>query len=249
MSNMSNAVQKHGIFWEKELLINVYGATEEEFESINHTSRHDLPSEFNRVGDFNLSVKVHKNKNKIDMADCRRLYEEVSSGRPIHMTAIHYCQDGNIKRIVSIIEIDLTNTGGILFGTLALGQIEDLVKEVKKIPNKRRPTPEEHKSMYELQEHLQSLSGAIYLNIKCDSKSQRRLQCSFNDFQSFIENHPKLIVSKSVTNEFRGGSITREIQSENRKFTKKIKINPINENPVNENPVNDSETESESIPL
>jgi hypothetical protein len=75
--------------------------------------------------------------------------------------------------------------------------------------------------MYDIKKKLQQLSGAIRLDIKCNSQ-QSRLQCSFNKFQSFIQNNPRIVASTN-TNEFRGGSITKEIQSSCRKFKLKIK--------------------------
>ena len=67
---------------------------------------------------------------------------------------------------------------------------------------------------------MQELSGAIHLDIKCNS-TQSRLQCSLNHFQQFIEKNPSKIIAKSDTNEFRGGSISSHIASSRRVFKKK----------------------------
>ena len=61
-----------------------------------------------------------------------------------------------------------------------------LVKKVKEIPNKRKPTKEEHRIMYELRDKIQKKSNYIKLNIKCNS-TQSRVQCSFNKFKLFLE--------------------------------------------------------------
>jgi len=55
--------------------------------------------------------------------------------------------------------------------------------------------------------------------IKCNSQ-QSRLQCSFNEFQRFIRENPSKVITKSNTNNFRGGMITSEITSSRRRFNK-----------------------------
>ena len=74
--------------------------------------------------------------------------------------------------------------------------------------------------MYIMRDNLQMLSGAIHLDIKCNS-SQSRLQCSFNRFQEFVEQNPKKIIAKSNTNKFRGGTISACITSFRRLLRKK----------------------------
>jgi hypothetical protein len=151
------------------------------------------------------------------MADCLRVFDMVS-GSKIHLVVVQYKQIKNIKKVSNIIEIDLTNSRDLLFGTLTRGQIETLDAAVKSVPHKRKPTAEEYKHMYDIKKELQKLSGAIRLDIKCNSQ-QSRLQCSFNKFQSFIENNPNIIEKSS--HEFRGGSISKEIQSLCRVFKPK----------------------------
>lgn len=75
--------------------------------------------------------------------------------------------------------------------------------------------------MYKLRDELQEISGAIHLDIKCNT-TQSRLQCSFNHFQTFVANNPERVVARSSTNEFRGNKITAEIYSARRSFTKKL---------------------------
>ena len=108
-------------------------------------------------------------------------------------------------------------------------QIAELDTLIKSIPSKRKPTEDEHTKMYALRDSLQKLSGAIYLNIKCGS-SNRRLQCSFNRFQAFMEQNPARIVAKSESHqshEFRGGAISAQLVSSRRVFKKKMKVHEI----------------------
>jgi len=141
------------------------------------------------------------------------------------MVVIYYKQDdsNNTKKIVSITEIDLTASCDLLFGTLTRAQIEQLDKAVKSVPQKRKPTAEEYAKMYSIRDTLQASSGAIHLDIKCNS-TQSRLQCSFNRFQQFIEKNPTKVVAKSNTNEFRGGMISSVIQSSRRVLKKKSNL-------------------------
>ena len=218
-------VQKHGFSWEKDLIRNVYGATEKELASIKYNSKMDLPAALNHKEAINVSIKTTCSPNSICMADCLRVYDEVSSEKPIHLTVVTYKQNDETKtkKLTNITEVDLTDSVKQLFGTITRDQLEELVKAVKAVPQKRSPTPEEYKNMYEIRDKLQPLSGAIHLDIKCNSQ-QSRLQCSFNHFQTFLKDHPSRIVAQSATGEFRGGKITEEINSSRRVFKTKAKL-------------------------
>jgi hypothetical protein len=214
-------VQAHGFSWEKEIISNVYRATSEELKEIKYNNKMDLPANLNRLDKCDVSVKTSCSQNAVCMADCLRVFDAVSSGNPIHMVVVHYTQDDtNTKKISTITEVDLTDSRDLLFGTLTRSQIEELDKAVKFVPQKRKPTEEEYNKMYSLRDSLQKLSGAIHLDIKCNS-TQSRLQCSFNRFQQFVEKNPTKIVAKSNTNEFRGGVISSQITSSRRVFKKK----------------------------
>lgn len=237
---MTTEVQSHGLKWEKEICINVYGATIEEMKGIKYNSKMDLPGKFNRLNmNCNISVKTTGSPNMVCMGDCLRVFDAVSSvhdengggdssdGTPLHLTVIQYkqCDETHCKNVTSITEVNLTNSRTELFGTvITRAKLEELDALVKSIPKKREPTNEEKLSMYSLRDALQEQCGAIHLDIKCDSKTQRRLQCSFNQFQKFITNHPERLVDRSETNAFRGGVISSQIVSGRRKFNNKKKI-------------------------
>ena len=214
-------VQAHGFKWEKQLLQQVYHATGEELKSIGYTCPHDLPSHLNRLDGSNLSIKTTGKANTVCMADVSRVFDSVSSGEPIHLVVIHYVQKGHTKSIVSIIEMNLTNSKELLFGSLTRLQVEELDALVKLVPSKRKPTQEEKNTQKRLRDSLQALSGAIYFNIKCNS-TQSRLQCSFNQFQEFIKKNPERVVARSDSHEFRGGSIDPDIVSRRRILKPKV---------------------------
>lgn len=225
MTSQRKEVQGHGFSWEKEIISNIYGATNEELKEIKYTSKMDLPAPLNHLDGCDLSVKASCSANAVCMADCLRVFDAVNSGKPLHMVVVHYVQDDttNTKKIKSITEIDLTDSRELLFGTLTRAQIEELDRAVKSVPQKRKPTEEEYNKMYSIRDSLQGSSGAMHLDIKCNS-TQSRLQCSFNRFQDFIERNPSIVVAKSNTNEFRGGSISSEIHSPRRVFKKKENV-------------------------
>lgn len=223
MASQRKEVQAHGFSWEKDIICNVYGVTTEELKEkgIKYTSKMDLPANLNRLDKCDVSIKTSCSPNTVCMADCLRLFDSVSNGKAIHMIVVHFIQDtNNTKKIKTITEVDLTGTHDLLFGTLTRYQIEELDKVVKSVPQKRKPTEEEHEKMYSLRDSLQKLSCAILLSIKCNS-TQSRLQCCFNHFQKFIEENPTKLVAKSNTNEFRGGVISSQITSSSRCFKKK----------------------------
>ena len=104
MSSQRKEVQAHGFSWEKELICNIYGAKEEELKEIKYNSKMDLPANLNRLDKCDVSVKTSCSQNAVCMADCLRVFDAVSSGKPIHMIVVHYNQDdtNNTKKITAI---------------------------------------------------------------------------------------------------------------------------------------------------
>ena len=208
-------VQKHGFTWDKDIILNVYGATEEEMKKVGYTNKIDLPSTINHLDHCDLSIKTSGNLNSICMGDCLRIFDSVCSGDCLHMVVINYKQELLLKKVIGITEIILTNSCKLLFGDISRSEIEELDKAVKLVPQKRKPDISEYNNMYAIKKELQKKSGAIRVDIKCNS-TQSRLQCSFNHFQLFIQNNKDLIVAQSKNNEFRGGKIMSEIESKRR---------------------------------
>ena len=215
-------VQKHGFLWEKDIIQNVYGITEEELSQIKYTSKMDLPGELNRLDGVSLSIKTTCSANTVCMADCIRIYDAVNSNIPFHMTVVQYKQneEKTIKKLVKITEVNLSNSRDILFGSVTREQIVELCNTIKTIPQKRSPTHEEHAAIYAIRNQISSQLGAIHLDIKCNS-TQSRLQCSFNQFQKFIEDNPDRVIAQSDNGDFRGGKVMEEVISGPRSFCKK----------------------------
>lgn len=231
-------VQKHGFSWEKNLICSVYGATDAELKEIKYTNKMDLPAALNKIDHVDLSVKTSCSPNAVCMADCLRVFDAVSSGNPIHMTVIYYAHNDETsrKRLQKVTEVDLTNSAKLLFGSLQRTQIERLVNTIREVPQKRSPTPEEYKKMYALRDELQPLSGAIHLDIKCNSQ-QSRLQCSFNHFQDFLKQNPDRIIATSTSGAFRGGTIVEEVEGARRVFKKKRTTPPVSDSTPHSPPI------------
>lgn len=223
LNKVGKETQAHGFSWEKELITKVYGATQDELKSIKYTNKIDLPAEFNKLDKCDLSIKTSCSLNAVCMADCLRIYDEVSSGNPLHLVVVFYKQNDELmtKNIIKICEVDLTGAVEPLFGNVTRKEIEDVAAAVKAVPQKRKPTEEEYNRMYALRDALQPRMGALHLDIKCNSQ-QSRLQCSFNAFQKFIEENPKCVVATSHTGEFRGGKIKESVVSSRRKFNNDV---------------------------
>ena len=184
--NIRGEVQSHGFRWEEEILNNVYNV----YVKIKYTNKHDLPAEFNNG--INLSIKTTHDSNTVCMADCIRFFESLDTN--LNLIVIIYKQEKEKKVIQRVVKVDLTNSKNTLFGDITKEDLEMLVKKVKSVPSKRKPTEEEYKCMYELRDKIQGKSKYIHLDIKCDS-SQSRVQCSFNKFKTFLKEEKKRIIS------------------------------------------------------
>lgn len=215
-------VQKHGLKWEDNIRRNVFQMTQDEIESISYTHNYDVPSKYNKLEPVNISIKTSGTKTQVCMANCLTLFNTVSTRDPFHLLVIFYNQDDELqeKCLEEIVEIDLTHSQKLLFGELTKDEIESLDKLVKSVPQKESPTKEQHDNLYEMRNSLQKKSGAIHLDIKCNSQ-QSRLQCSFNKFQKFLENNSHLVIHKSQNGMFRGGKVIEKIDSKRRCFNKK----------------------------
>ena len=220
-------VQRHGFTWQNEILEHIFKIPKEDLGKMNYTAEKDLPRSANKLGDFHVSIKVTGSANKVDMADCLRVFDSVHSNEPLHMIVVVYKQLGAVKKIVDIVEVDLTSASAELFGELTRAQIEELDRAVKAVPKGRALSAEERAHLDVLQKGLQAHSGAIQLNRKIDSKVQRRLQCSFNKFQQFLKDYPARIVERSGGGSgssratLRGGAIREDVESGPRVFNKK----------------------------
>ncbi len=210
--------QKHGFLFENKLILPLYATDITKISGIKYTSRYDLNKKDNKYG-FNLQVKSTSRKNSVCMADACRVYEDVNEG--YHLLVVVYTQEAKKKKVEEIIEVDLSGMAPQLFGNVTMRDLRRLDRCIKRVPQKRSPTEEERKDIYDMRDEIQTRiydsGGCIHLDPKCNSQ-QSRLQCSFNRFQNFLDSHPDRIIAKSEGNIFRGSNIQYEIDSDKRTF-------------------------------
>ena len=218
-------VQSHGFTWQEDILTKVYGLSPAELNSIPYTSEMDLPRTMNLRDGVNVSIKTSGSPNSVCMGDCGRVYDAVSSADPFHVTVVFYKQNDNTntKHIQEVVEIDLTNSRHLLFGTVTREEIQRLSDMIRLIPQKRSPTKEEHTKIYAARNLLKQTGGLIHLDIKCNSQ-QSRLQCSFGRFKDFITSNTCRVKFRSSANIFRGHALLDHVVSGRRVFNCKKRV-------------------------
>ena len=224
-----NEVQSHGFVWEKIILQDVFNLTDKQINSIKYTSKHDIPSEFNKITKCDISIKTTGRKNSICMGSSLDFFDAINNSNkknPIHMIVIHYEQYKEVKKIVSITEIDLTSSKEILFGSITRNDIEKLNKVVTSVKYNKKPKPEERNKMYKIRNslHEKNNNNNIRFRIKCNS-TQSRIQCEFNNFSEFIINNKDKIIINTKNfedvNILYGNPICSELHSLPRNLKKK----------------------------
>jgi hypothetical protein len=152
------------------------------------------------------------------MADALRIHDAVVT-EPLHVIVLHYRQTTpTTKQLQTIIELDLTGATTEMFGTVTAAELTTLRSLIVGIPHGRHATVEEKATYTALKKSLEAKCGVIRLHPKIDSKSQRRLQCSFN-WAEFAERYPERIVARGTTDgKFRDATITTSVESGVRQF-------------------------------
>ncbi len=211
----SAEVQSHGFTWEKEILSKRYGVDPSTLSAISYTSKYDLPAAHNPADPtLNVSVKATGSPSKVDMGDALRVYDAVSSGERIHMWVVNYKQEGESKKVRDLKCVDLTGAKEALFGDLSRDEVAAVDSRVKAVPKGAAPDASMKAAYKDSAKAATAKSGALILNPKVDSKTQRRLQCSFNHFDEFVAAHPERLVADPAP------SLTAELKSAKRTFKK-----------------------------
>ena len=218
--------QAHGKIWEKNVGMNVYKATEAELKSVSHSAPIDVPRTFNRLESIDISIKT-SGKDTIDMADIVRVFDEVNREETFHMTRVLWEQkDPTTKKLKDIIEVDLTKSANILFGSIKREQLVNLVTMAKAVGKVRPDVSREQRaiqiaSVYNMRDELQKNSGFMHFHLMFYTKHPSRVQGQFTQFSRFIKEHPERVIAQSQTGDFRGGKIAEEIVSTPRLRKKK----------------------------
>ena len=203
--------QKHGFTWENDIRKNVFKINCES----NNTDKYDIPYYKNKLNpNENISIKTTGSGN-ICGGDILRIYdydfEKVNT-----IIVIEYNQEENKKVVKKIYEINYNKKcHKLFFGSISRNEIRDYVNNIKNIPKNIKGNEAEFKYKVE-KNSLQEKMGFLQINPKVDSKTQRRVQCSFN-----IKMFPKEFVKYESTvenpNIIRGKEINMSINSNKRK--------------------------------
>jgi hypothetical protein len=218
--------QSHGFLLQDLLFTEIYGATTAELRAIPYTAELDLPGALNRLEPgIPVSCKCTGNANRVDMADCLRIFDGLLSATPYRVLVAVYRQDDAVpaKHITELVEADLTSATAELFGTVTRAEIVALDTAIKAVPRGRAPTVEEKAAIYALRDSLHIKTGALQFAPKMDSKSQRRLQCSFNTFQHFLTAHPARVIARGVPAAFRDRALSTAVIASARRIRRLLK--------------------------
>jgi hypothetical protein len=193
---MSNQSQKHGFTFENYIRKYIFNLPEKS----NDTSIHDICKEHNCYNNNeNCSIKTTKS-NIIYCSDILRFYN-YNFDEKNTIIVVQYLQIENRKHVKHIYEINYNKEcHELLFGNLPLCEIEKYVNNVKSIP--KNINGDKAKSIFNYLEEKDKLNEKynfkININPKIDSKNQRRVQCSINNFENVLQ---KFITYKSTTTE------------------------------------------------
>jgi hypothetical protein len=198
--------QRHGFTFENEVL-KAYGL---EPSSLPYTRAHDIPADKNTKEPMNISIKAAGQKS-VDMGDILRIWDE-AAGTPILLTVLFYQQDGDKKKLKEIYQVDLTESRALLFGTATKDELQSYVASVKAIPH-GEPSAEVRQSYKDGAQALNRKMGFLQVRPKVDSKSQRRVQCSFPNFHTFCRMNPERVKTKITDGLLHGYQLPLEIDS------------------------------------
>lgn len=162
----------------------------------NNISIHDISKEEN-VFDTSETISIKTTgSNSIDCGDALRLYDYDYDEKHT-MYVFCYKQNTSTRVITRILEISMNQEfKKVMFGSVTRDDIKALDSYIKSIPKNKKT--KEHTKTYKLMAKKLKNDGYISYAPKVDSKSQRRLQCSIRNLDTFISNHKSLIVSDTT---------------------------------------------------
>lgn len=206
--------QEHGFIIENFIRKNVFL-----LEPIaNDINIHDIPCDKNRFNsNEDVSIKC-TGSNKIECGDIQRFYSYDFSEKNT-IIVIQYSQNTDTTKIIKrIYEIDYNQElHKLLFGEITIEKINEYVQFIKSIPSGREARDQCEAEYKKRKKELQNFHKmTTIIHPKVDSKSQRRVQCSFD-----ISKIPKKFITYTSTdknpNLLRGIEIPLTIESSRRK--------------------------------
>ena len=210
--------QKHGFIWENHIRNKIFN-----LDTVsNDTKTHDIPCLENKFNSTeNISIKC-SGSDIIYCGDIIRFFSYDFTKKNT-IIVIYYKQNTEItKKILNIYEIDYNEElHNYLFGTLSLLELSEYDNFIKDIPPGKE-SRDQNKSIYlEKKGYLQHRHNMkIKIIPKVDSRTQRRVQCSFN-ITLIPEKFIMYKSSEELPNILRGGEIPLIIESSRRLRNKK----------------------------
>jgi hypothetical protein len=169
-------VQRHGIHFEDIKIKEYTGLSKKEYDKLKpngYTSSFDLIKGV--IVSFNGSIKS-TGKSTVDCADILNRMNETD----YRLIVGCYNQKENDKIFHTEYEFYVEEKDyDKLWGNMEYCDVENFVSFVKNIPSGKESQKNTLKERNILQEQLQCKRSLMRINPKVDSKSQRRVQCSF----------------------------------------------------------------------
>jgi hypothetical protein len=169
-------VQAHGNKFEDLKIRELTGLSKKEYDKLKpngYTSSLDLVKGI--IVPYNASIKA-TGRNSVDCADILKRMQE----KDYRLIVGCYKQQGPNKVFHTEYEFLITPEDyDELWGNMTYESVKSFVDYVKSIPDGREAQRSTSKSRKMLKEQVQCINALMSINPKVDSKTQRRVQCSF----------------------------------------------------------------------
>lgn len=219
--------QLHGKTFEREVITQCFGLTEEQVSEFSSTAVFDIP--------FGITTCQHPTGNPVSiktaaalaaakaasvcLSDARRVW---SWDSPLILVVGLYNQVGGVKRFHTVYEFHFQLTAGErkrLYGELTLAEVAHFHETLKTFGLGQHKAASAWAKAHKLVLSPKA-TGAIQLNPKIDSKTQRRLQCSapLTGLKGACDDAREFT---SATGGYRGLHLPFEVQSSRRERKKK----------------------------
>jgi hypothetical protein len=207
--------QGHGFEFEDMIIKNITNLESKEYKQKQdgkNTAKYDIESGI--LSEENYSIKVSKNGNSVCCSDIIRFFDSTKNDKFKMVVGCWKQKDKTTKVYDKVIEIEFTEETHLkLWGRLSRNDLTNFVEYVKSIPYGPVGQSENKKLWKEKRDRIYD-DGIMSINAKIDSKTQRRVQCSFK-LQDLIDNGFKCEVFE---NNYQGLKLPYEQKSTERQF-------------------------------
>ncbi len=188
MDECGTESQSHGFFWENHIKTKIFGITEKS----SYTCIHDISKEQNPFDDSeNISIKT-MGGDTLFLGSALRIFEYSPDEKHTCMVIV-YRQREDKKTVSRVVEFSLDRKD-VLFGTVTVEDILELEQMIRELPKSGRISKSAREESEAKKKDINKRSDAIQFNIKIDSQTQRRLQCSIPKFDAFLTKNADTIL-------------------------------------------------------